>query len=91
MSSEEFKAHGGVEEVIQLWLNLPTEFKMTEPNYVGLSKNEITHQPYHDQRRSERQRQADGGYSNYASSFVLPSEQGSRGKCLTTKLSIQYL
>ena len=43
VSSEEFKAHGGVEEVIQLWLNLPAKLKMTEPNYVGLSKNEITH------------------------------------------------
>ncbi len=43
VSSEEFKAHGGVEEVIQLWLNLPAKLKMTEPNYTGLSKKEITH------------------------------------------------
>ncbi|MGD1890770.1 MAG: pirin family protein [Cyclobacteriaceae bacterium] len=43
VSSEEFKAHGGEEEVIQLWMNLPSRLKMTEPNYVGLSKNEITH------------------------------------------------
>ncbi len=43
VSSEEFKAHGGVEEVVQLWLNLPAKLKMVEPNYTGLSKNEITH------------------------------------------------
>lgn len=43
VSSEEFKAHGGEEEVIQLWLNLPSHLKMIEPNYIGLSKDEITH------------------------------------------------
>jgi redox-sensitive bicupin YhaK (pirin superfamily) len=43
VSSEEFKAHGGEEEVIQLWLNLPSHLKMTDPNYIGLSKDEITH------------------------------------------------
>jgi len=43
VSSEEFKAHGGVEEILQLWLNLPSKLKMTEPNYVGLPQDELVH------------------------------------------------
>ncbi len=41
VSSEEFKQKGGMEEVIQLWLNLPARLKMTEPNYIGLQKDAI--------------------------------------------------
>lgn len=41
ISSPEFKKSGGEEEVIQLWLNLPSKHKMTPPKYKGLSKEEI--------------------------------------------------
>lgn len=41
VSSEEFKQKGGMEEVIQIWLNLPARLKMTEPNYIGLQKDSI--------------------------------------------------
>ncbi len=41
VSSEEFKKNGGMEEVIQLWLNLPSKKKMTDPSYKGLQKEEI--------------------------------------------------
>ncbi|QCK16574.1 pirin family protein [Mangrovivirga cuniculi] len=41
VSSDEFKKEGGMEEVIQLWLNLPSKLKMTEPNYLGLQKDKI--------------------------------------------------
>ncbi|MEX0966731.1 MAG: pirin family protein [Bacteroidia bacterium] len=41
VSSEEFKENGGLEEVIQIWLNLPSKLKMTEPEYTGLQKEEI--------------------------------------------------
>lgn len=41
VSSEEFKKKGGMEEVIQLWLNLPSHLKMTPPRYIGLQKEEI--------------------------------------------------
>lgn len=41
ISSEEFKQKGGMEEVIQIWLNLPAKFKMTAPNYIGLQKDAI--------------------------------------------------
>jgi redox-sensitive bicupin YhaK (pirin superfamily) len=40
-SSEEFKEKGGTVELIQLWTNLPARFKMVEPHYVGLQKNDI--------------------------------------------------
>ncbi|MCB0570409.1 MAG: pirin family protein [Phaeodactylibacter sp.] len=41
VSSEEFKRKGGMEEVIQLWMNLPAKYKMTAPKYTGLQKESI--------------------------------------------------
>lgn len=41
ISSEEFKRKGGPLEILQLWVNLPAKFKMAEPKYIGLQKNEI--------------------------------------------------
>lgn len=41
VSSESFKALGGPLEILQLWVNLPAKFKMTEPKYTGLQKDEI--------------------------------------------------
>ena len=41
ISSEEFKEKGGMEEVIQLWVNLPAKLKMTAPAYTGLQKDQI--------------------------------------------------
>jgi quercetin 2,3-dioxygenase len=40
-SSEEFKNKGGIEEILQLWINLPAKFKKTPPKYIGLNKNEV--------------------------------------------------
>ena len=41
ISSEEFKEKGGMEEVIQLWFNLPANLKMTQPAYTGLQEDKI--------------------------------------------------
>jgi redox-sensitive bicupin YhaK (pirin superfamily) len=41
VSSNEFKKAGGPLEILQLWVNLPAKFKMTEPRYIGLQANEI--------------------------------------------------
>ena len=41
-SSDNFKKNGGVEEVLQLWINLPSKLKMTPPKYIGLQKDKIT-------------------------------------------------
>ena len=41
VSSPEFKAKGGPLEILQLWVNLPAKYKMTEPRYVGLQKEDI--------------------------------------------------
>ncbi len=41
ISSEEFKKNGGPLEILQLWINLPAKFKMTQPKYVGLQKDDI--------------------------------------------------
>jgi len=41
VSSNEFKAQGGPLEILQLWVNLPAKFKLTEPKYVGLQKSNI--------------------------------------------------
>lgn len=41
VSSEQFKTLGGPLEILQLWVNLPAEHKMTAPKYTGLQKDEI--------------------------------------------------
>lgn len=41
VSSPEFKAQGGPLEILQLWVNLPAKYKMTEPKYVGLQGKDI--------------------------------------------------
>jgi len=41
ISSDNFKKTGGPLEILQLWVNLPAKFKMTEPRYIGLQANEI--------------------------------------------------
>ena len=41
ISSDEFKQEGGMEEVIQIWMNLPAKYKMIDPNYIGLQKEVI--------------------------------------------------
>jgi quercetin 2,3-dioxygenase len=40
-SSAEFLEHGGPLEILQLWINLPSRLKMSEPRYIGLQENEI--------------------------------------------------
>lgn len=41
ISSDEFKKAGGDLEILQLWFNLPARYKMTEPKYVGLQKDQL--------------------------------------------------
>ena len=41
VSPASFKQAGGPLEILQLWVNLPSRLKMTEPNYVGLQQSEI--------------------------------------------------
>jgi redox-sensitive bicupin YhaK (pirin superfamily) len=41
VSSNEFKKTGGPLEILQLWVNLPAKYKMTEPRYIGLQQDEI--------------------------------------------------
>jgi hypothetical protein len=41
ISPAEFKRRGGPLEILQLWVNLPPELKMTAPRYIGLQRPEI--------------------------------------------------
>ena len=41
LSPEEFQRKGGLLEILQLWVNLPSRLKMTEPRYIGLSLDAI--------------------------------------------------
>jgi redox-sensitive bicupin YhaK (pirin superfamily) len=50
VSSEEFLKNGGMEEVVQLWFNLPARLKMTEPNYIGLQADQIPALPLDEDR-----------------------------------------
>ena len=41
LSPKEFLERGGPLEILQLWVNLPSRLKMTEPRYIGLQRDEI--------------------------------------------------
>ena len=41
VSPAEFRQRGGPLEILQLWVNLPSRLKMTEPAYIGLQRGEI--------------------------------------------------
>jgi len=41
VSPREFMEHGGPLEILQLWVNLPSALKMTQPRYVGLQRDQI--------------------------------------------------
>jgi Pirin-related protein len=41
ISPKEFLDHGGPLEILQLWVNLPSSLKMTQPGYTGLQKDAI--------------------------------------------------
>lgn len=52
LSPDEFKRQGGSLEILQLWVNLPAQLKMTPPRYVGLQRDEIPVLPFDDARVS---------------------------------------
>lgn len=39
--SKEFALKGGVQEIIQIWINSPSKFKKEQPEYFAIHKNEI--------------------------------------------------
>jgi redox-sensitive bicupin YhaK (pirin superfamily) len=39
--SAEFAAKGGVQEIIQIWINSPAKYKQEQPKYFALNKHEI--------------------------------------------------
>lgn len=41
VSPPEFLREGGPLEILQLWVNLPSRLKMTEPRYIGLQQDAI--------------------------------------------------
>jgi redox-sensitive bicupin YhaK (pirin superfamily) len=41
ISPPEFLEQGGPLEILQLWVNLPSRLKMTDPRYTGLQKEDI--------------------------------------------------
>jgi redox-sensitive bicupin YhaK (pirin superfamily) len=50
LSPEEFLRDGGPLEILQLWVNLPSRLKMTDPAYTGLQKDQIPAFPADDGR-----------------------------------------
>ncbi|MDE1986721.1 MAG: pirin family protein [Alphaproteobacteria bacterium] len=41
LSPDDFKRNGGPLEILQLWVNLPAQLKMSPPCYTGLQRNQI--------------------------------------------------
>lgn len=48
VSSEDFKKAGGELELIQIWMNLPSKYKMVDPQYEGLQKDGLNHFSHDD-------------------------------------------
>ncbi|GGD16196.1 pirin family protein [Aquisalinus flavus] len=48
LSPAAFKRDGGDMEILQLWVNLPSKLKMTEPRYTGVQADGIPHVPVAD-------------------------------------------
>lgn len=44
-SSDTFKELGGNMHIIQIWMNLPSSLKMTEPTYQGFEADDLIHIP----------------------------------------------
>lgn len=44
---KEFAKKGGVQEIVQLWINLPKDKKFIQPRYIPLEKNELPSLPDH--------------------------------------------
>lgn len=44
--SESFRRDGGTLELLQLWVNLPSQLKMTAPRYTGFQASEIARVPF---------------------------------------------
>jgi quercetin 2,3-dioxygenase len=42
----EFSRSGGIAQFVQLWVNLPKEYKMVEPRYQALTKERIPEAPF---------------------------------------------
>lgn len=45
--SEKFTRQGGTLEMVQLWVNLPSQFKRTKPKYQGIPSSKIPVVPLH--------------------------------------------
>lgn len=43
LSPDAFKRQGGPMEILQLWVNLPSTLKMSEPRYTGVQSADIPH------------------------------------------------
>jgi quercetin 2,3-dioxygenase len=41
ISPDDFLKSGGMLDILQLWVNLPSRLKMTEPRYIGLRRDQI--------------------------------------------------
>lgn len=52
LSPESFKQVGGPLEILQLWVNLPSQLKMVAPRYIGLQADELPTVPGGDARVS---------------------------------------
>lgn len=48
LASKDFEEKGGGQEILQLWMNLPRELKMTEPVYRGYPREALRHFSPHE-------------------------------------------
>jgi len=69
--------HGGMQEIIQIWINLPKASKQMEPKYIPLQKDEMPEVPLHpDLRISAGSPIAGGPVGPLKSAYPVSSVHG---------------
>ncbi|MEO2061744.1 MAG: pirin family protein [Christiangramia sp.] len=71
ISSDKFKKEGGPLEILQLWVNLPKRLKMSEPQYKGLQKDQIS--VWENEDKTVKSQVVSGSFKGIRGSFDTPT------------------
>ncbi len=85
LSPEEFLRDGGPLEILQLWVNLPSRLKMTEPRYVGRQKDEIPTRTLDEGRATQHLIAGEGGAIESLTGVVMTTLELKAGARVTVE------
>jgi redox-sensitive bicupin YhaK (pirin superfamily) len=83
LSPEEFMRDGGPLEILQLWVNLPSRLKLTDPRYIGKQRDEIPMRTLNDGRATIQLISGDGGAIESLTGIVMTTIDLKKGARIT--------